>query len=61
MSAEITFISKESGLLQNTSLFPKKVSLVRMSAAILINLADTAIREATVCCIHVLRVVNGFI
>ncbi len=54
MSAEITFISKES-------VFPKKVSLVRMSAAILINLADTAIREATACCIHVLRVVNGFI
>ncbi len=61
MSAETAFIREESGLLQNVSLFPYKLFLVRMSAAILQNLADTAIREAIACCIHVLRVGKGFI
>jgi hypothetical protein len=57
MSAEIAFIRQESRLLQNASPFLSKVLLVRMSAAILFNLADTAIREAIACCIHVLRVI----
>ena len=61
MSAAIAFNTRKSGLLQNASLFPYKLFLVRMSAAILQNLADTAIKEAIACCIHVLRVVNGFI
>ena len=37
--------------------FPRKTLLVRMRAAILQTLADTAIREAIACCIHVLRVI----
>jgi hypothetical protein len=57
MSAEIAFIRQESRLLQNVRLFLSKVLLVRMSAAILFNLADTVIREAIACCIHVLRVI----
>ena len=57
MSAEIAFIRDESGLLQNVSLFPYKLFLVRISAAILQDLADTGIREAIECCIHVLRVI----
>ena len=48
---------QESGLLQNVSLFPYKLFLVRMRAAILQDLADTGIREAIECCIHVLRVI----
>lgn len=57
MSAEIAFIRDESGLLQNVSLFPYKLFLVRMRAAILQDLADTGIREAIECCIHVLHVI----
>jgi len=61
MWAEIADISEKSVSLQNTSLFVYKVFLVCMSAAILQNLADTAIREAIACCIHVLRVGKDFI
>ncbi len=59
--AETAFIVHNPLGLQNASVFPDKLFLVRMRAAILQNLADTAIREAIACCIHVLRVGNGFI
>ena len=55
--AETVFILHNSLGLHNTSVFPEKLFLVRMRAAILQNLADTAIREAIACCIHVLRVI----
>ncbi len=61
MSAEIAFIREEFRLLQNVSLFPYNLFLVRMSAAILQDLLDTGIREAIACCIHVLRVGKGFL
>ena len=48
MSAEIAEISQESVGLENASLFPQKVFLVRMSTVILFNLVDTGIREAIV-------------
>jgi hypothetical protein len=55
--AETAFILQNALGLQNTSVFPEKLFLVRMSAAIMQNLADTGIREAIACCIHVLRVI----
>ena len=55
--AETAFILQNPLGLQNTSVFPEKLLLVRMRAAILHTLADTAIREAIACCIHVLRVI----
>jgi hypothetical protein len=58
--AETAFIVHNPLGLQNASVFPDKLFLVRMRAAILQNLADTAIREAIACCIHVLRLGKGF-
>jgi hypothetical protein len=51
---ETEFILHNPVGLQNTSVFPDKLFLVRIRAVILQNLADTAIRETITCCIHVL-------
>ena len=61
MWAETAFTVKSACAWENASLLASKLFLVRMSAAILQNLADTAIREAIACCIHVLRLGKGFI
>jgi hypothetical protein len=59
--AAIAFFCQESCLLENSSVLNERFSLVRMSAAMAFNLADTCIREAIACCTHVLRVGKGFI
>jgi hypothetical protein len=59
--AETVFILHNPLGLQNKSVFPEKLFLVRMRAGILQNLADTAIREAIACCIHILRLGKGFV